>query len=63
MIRPDMATMLVVLTTDAVATPVVLDEALRIAVDHSFHALNVDGCPSTNDTVIVLASGASGFAP
>jgi len=63
MIRPDMATMLVVLTTDAVVTPTVLDEALRIAVDHSFHALNVDGCPSTNDTVIALASGASGFTP
>ncbi|MCJ7779327.1 MAG: bifunctional ornithine acetyltransferase/N-acetylglutamate synthase, partial [Acidimicrobiia bacterium] len=47
MIRPDMATMLVVLTTDAAVTPAVLDEALRIAVDHSFHALNVDGCPST----------------
>ncbi len=63
MIRPDMATMLVVLTTDAVAEPEVLDEALRIAVDYSFHALNVDGCPSTNDSVIVMASGASGFAP
>jgi len=63
MIRPDMATMLVVLTTDAAVTPTVLDEALRIAVDHSFHALNVDGCPSTNDTVIALASGASGFTP
>ncbi len=63
MIRPDMATMLVVLTTDAAVTPSVLDEALRIAVDHSFHALNVDGCPSTNDTVIALASGASGFTP
>jgi glutamate N-acetyltransferase/amino-acid N-acetyltransferase len=63
MIRPDMATMLVVLTTDAAVTSSVLDEALRIAVDHSFHALNVDGCPSTNDTVIALASGASGFTP
>jgi len=63
MIRPDMATMLVVLTTDANVTADVLDEALRIAVDYSFHALNVDGCPSTNDSVIVLASGASGFTP
>jgi glutamate N-acetyltransferase/amino-acid N-acetyltransferase len=63
MIRPDMATMLVVLTTDADVTSAVLDEALRIAVDHSFHALNVDGCPSTNDTVIAMASGASGFTP
>jgi glutamate N-acetyltransferase/amino-acid N-acetyltransferase len=63
MIRPDMATMLAVLTTDAVATAPALDRALRTAVDHSFHALNVDGCPSTNDTVIVLASGASGISP
>ncbi|MEA2010067.1 MAG: bifunctional glutamate N-acetyltransferase/amino-acid acetyltransferase ArgJ [Actinomycetota bacterium] len=63
MIRPDMATMLVVLTTDAAVESSVLDEALRIAVDHSFHALNVDGCPSTNDTVIALASGVSGFTP
>jgi glutamate N-acetyltransferase/amino-acid N-acetyltransferase len=63
MIRPDMATMLVVLTTDAAVPAAVLDRALRIAVDHSFHALNVDGCPSTNDTVIVMASGASGVSP
>lgn len=59
MIRPDMATMLAVLTTDAVVDPADLDAALRDAVDESFHALNVDGCPSTNDTVAVLASGAS----
>jgi len=63
MIRPDMATMLVVLTTDADVSAPVLDQALRVAVDHSFHALNVDGCPSTNDTVIAMASGASGFSP
>ena len=63
MIRPDMATMLVVLTTDAAVTAPVLDEALRVAVDYSFHALNVDGCPSTNDSVIALASGVSGFTP
>ncbi len=63
MIRPDMATMLAVLTTDAQVSAPVLDRALRIAVDHSFHALNVDGCPSTNDTVIAMASGASGFTP
>ena len=47
MVRPDMATMLAVLTTDAAVTPKDLDEALRIAVDHSFHSLNIDGCPST----------------
>ena len=63
MVRPDMATMLVVVTTDAVANAQVLDGALRAAVDQSFHALNIDGCPSTNDTVILLASGASGVAP
>ena len=63
MIRPDMATMLVVLATDAKADPEVLDKALRDSVEESFHALNVDGCPSTNDTVIMLASGASGVQP
>ena len=63
MVRPDMATMLVVLTTDAVARPEDLQQALVAAVDTSFHALNVDGCPSTNDTVILLASGASGRQP
>ena len=60
MIRPDMATMLAVLTTDAVADPDLLDGTLRSAVDRTFHALDIDGCPSTNDTVILLASGASG---
>ena len=60
MIRPDMATMLAVITTDALVDPADLDTALRRAVDESFHALNVDGCASTNDTVVVLASGASG---
>lgn len=63
MVRPDMATMLVVVTTDAVATADTVDQALRAAVDESFHALNVDGCPSTNDTVILLASGRSGVEP
>lgn len=62
MVRPDMATMLVVITTDAVAEPAVLDRSLRAAVDVSFHSLNIDGCPSTNDTVFVMASGASGVA-
>lgn len=63
MVRPDMATMLVVLTTDAAVEPGVLDDSLRAAVDETFHALNIDGCPSTNDTVILLASGSSGFTP
>lgn len=63
MVRPDMATMLAVLTTDAAADPADLQEALAAATDVSFHSLNIDGCPSTNDAVVVLASGASGVAP
>lgn len=63
MIRPDMATMLAVITTDAVADAPLLDKALRRAVSRSFNALNIDGCESTNDTVILLASGASGITP
>jgi glutamate N-acetyltransferase/amino-acid N-acetyltransferase len=63
MVRPDMATMLVVTTTDAVADSSTLDRALRAAVDVSFHSLNIDGCPSTNDSVFVMASGASGVRP
>lgn len=63
MIRPDMATMLAVITTDAIADPLELDGALRRAVDRSFNALDIDGCESTNDTVVVLASGESGLRP
>lgn len=63
MIRPDMATMLCFLTTDAVVPRDALDGALRFAVDESFHSLTIDGCGSTNDTVAVLASGASGVEP
>jgi glutamate N-acetyltransferase / amino-acid N-acetyltransferase len=63
MIAPSMATMLTVLTTDAVVDSPVLDEALRTAVRVSFDRLDIDGCMSTNDTVLVLASGASGVAP
>lgn len=63
MIRPDMATMLAVITTDAVAGQPELDSVLRHAVDHSFHELNIDGCCSTNDTVVLLASGATGMTP
>jgi len=62
MIRPDMATMLAVITTDAVIDNSMLDAALRAGVDRSFHELNIDGCASTNDTVIALASGGSGQA-
>ena len=62
MVRPDMATMLAVVTTDAAVEAGRLDAALRRAVDGSFHSLNVDGCASTNDTVVMMASGASGIA-
>ncbi len=57
MLAPNMATMLAVITTDAVIGPGELDRALRSAVARSFHELSVDGCCSTNDTVIVMASG------
>jgi len=60
MLAPNMATMLAVLTTDAAAEPAALRDALAAAVDVSFNALSVDGCTSTNDTVIVLASGTAG---
>jgi len=60
MIAPNMATMLAVLTTDAHASPEVLSAALGRAVEGTFNALIVDGCTSTNDTVIVLASGEAG---
>jgi glutamate N-acetyltransferase/amino-acid N-acetyltransferase len=63
MVRPDMATMVVVLTTDGVAGDRELDTSLRVAVDRSFHQLNIDGCSSTNDMVVALASGASGHRP
>jgi len=63
MVRPDMATMLVVLTTDAVVNDEELDTALRPAVDQAFHGLNIDGCTSTNDMVVALASGAAGHRP
>jgi glutamate N-acetyltransferase / amino-acid N-acetyltransferase len=63
MLAPQLATMLVVLTTDAVASAADLDVALRAATRVSFDRLDSDGCMSTNDTVTVLASGASGVAP
>ncbi|MFC3456243.1 bifunctional glutamate N-acetyltransferase/amino-acid acetyltransferase ArgJ [Amycolatopsis speibonae] len=63
MLAPNLATMLSVLTTDAVATPEVLDRALRAATGVTFDRLDVDGGTSTNDTVLVLASGASGVEP
>ncbi len=62
MLAPDMATMLAVLTTDADADTAALQAALTAGVADSFNALVVDGCTSTNDTVILLASGAAGPA-
>ncbi|MFC5993111.1 bifunctional glutamate N-acetyltransferase/amino-acid acetyltransferase ArgJ [Pseudonocardia hispaniensis] len=63
MIAPSMATMLAVLTTDAVLDPVLLEPALRAAVRVSFDRLDIDGSMSTNDTVLLLSSGASGVTP
>ncbi len=60
MLSPNMATMLAVLTTDAEATPAQLKAALVAGVADSFNALDVDGCTSTNDTVLLLASGQGG---
>ena len=63
MLAPQLATMLVVLTTDAVVDAGDLDSALRAATRVSFDRLDSDGCMSTNDTVTVMASGASGITP
>jgi glutamate N-acetyltransferase/amino-acid N-acetyltransferase len=63
MLAPALATMLCVLTTDAYAEPETLDGALREAVRLSFERLDSDGCLSTNDTVLLLANGASGSGP
>jgi glutamate N-acetyltransferase / amino-acid N-acetyltransferase len=63
MLAPQLATMLVVLTTDAVVPAADLDVALRAATRVSFDRLDSDGCMSTNDTVTVMASGASGITP
>jgi len=63
MIHPDMATLLAVLTTDAVGEPATLQPLLRRVADRSFNAISVDGDTSTNDTVLLLAGGASGVDP
>jgi glutamate N-acetyltransferase / amino-acid N-acetyltransferase len=63
MLAPGLATMLVVLTTDAVATPAALSASLRAATGRTFDRVDSDGCMSTNDTVLLLASGASGVQP
>jgi glutamate N-acetyltransferase/amino-acid N-acetyltransferase len=57
MLAPNMATMLAVVTTDAKVEQPVLQRLLAKAMDDSFHRITVDGCTSTNDTVIILASG------
>jgi len=59
MLAPSLATMLCVLTTDAAVEAPVLDAALRAAVSSTFDRLDSDGCMSTNDTVVLMASGAS----
>lgn len=63
MLAPGLATMLVVITTDASVDSADLDRALRAATRVTFDRLDSDGCMSTNDTVALLASGASGVAP
>jgi glutamate N-acetyltransferase / amino-acid N-acetyltransferase len=63
MLAPQLATMLVVLTTDAVVDAATLDRSLRAGTRVSFDRLDSDGCMSTNDTVTVMANGASGITP
>jgi glutamate N-acetyltransferase/amino-acid N-acetyltransferase len=63
MLAPALATMLVVVTTDAVADSATLDAVLREATRTTFDRVDSDGCMSTNDTVLLLASGASGTTP
>lgn len=63
MIAPQLATMLCVITTDAVVSAGQLQAALNVGVEMSFNRIDVDGCMSTNDTVLLLASGASGIEP
>ena len=63
MIAPQLATMLCVITTDAVVSAGQLQAALQSGVDTSFNRIDVDGCMSTNDTVLIMASGASRLEP
>jgi len=63
MLAPSLATMLCVLTTDAVVESGRLDHALRAGTRRSFDRIDSDGCMSTNDTVVLMASGASGVSP
>ncbi|MGB8020128.1 MAG: bifunctional glutamate N-acetyltransferase/amino-acid acetyltransferase ArgJ [Candidatus Nanopelagicales bacterium] len=63
MLAPALATMLVVVTTDVVADAAALTDALRTATGTTFDRIDSDGCMSTNDTVLLLASGSSGISP
>lgn len=63
MLAPSLATMLCVITTDAIADSAALEQALRRATARTFDRLDIDGSCSTNDTVLLLASGASEIAP
>jgi glutamate N-acetyltransferase/amino-acid N-acetyltransferase len=63
MLAPSLATMLVVITTDAVAGAGALDAALRGATESTFDRIDSDGCMSTNDMVLLMSSGASGITP
>jgi glutamate N-acetyltransferase / amino-acid N-acetyltransferase len=63
MLAPSLATMLVFLTTDADVDAASCDQALRAATARTFDRIDSDGCLSTNDTVLLMASGASGIAP
>jgi glutamate N-acetyltransferase/amino-acid N-acetyltransferase len=63
MLAPGLATMLCVLTTDAVADSGLLQDVLTAATAVTFDRVDSDGCQSTNDTVLLLASGASGMSP
>jgi glutamate N-acetyltransferase/amino-acid N-acetyltransferase len=61
MLAPALATMLVVITTDGIASPELLDSVLGEVTEVTFNRIDSDGCTSTNDTVLLLASGASGI--
>ena len=63
MIRPDLATMLVFLTTDCAIAPAMLEKALKLDVAKTFNMVSVDGDTSTNDMVTILANGLAGNAP
>ncbi|MDF7675551.1 bifunctional glutamate N-acetyltransferase/amino-acid acetyltransferase ArgJ [Neisseriaceae bacterium ESL0693] len=63
MIAPQLATMLCVFTTDAIISAALLQQLLAESVAVTFNRIDVDGCMSTNDTILILASGASGIEP